>query len=88
LKLVILIVDARREASQEDIDLANWLILNHIDFIFVLTKIDKLSKNQLTVSLRRFKEVSGLPDNVSSILFSAKTGAGRDAIWAEIGKVL
>ena len=88
LKLVILIIDARREPSQEDMDLANWLISNQIPFLFVLTKIDKLSKNELNASLRRFKGISGLPDNFAPVLFSAKTGEGREAIWGEIEKVL
>ncbi|MBN1663883.1 MAG: YihA family ribosome biogenesis GTP-binding protein [Deltaproteobacteria bacterium] len=88
LKLVILIIDARREPSQEDMDLANWLIMNRIPFLFVLTKIDKLSKNELNASLRRFHATSGLPDDFSPVLFSAKTGEGREVVWAEIDKAI
>ncbi|MBN1382250.1 MAG: YihA family ribosome biogenesis GTP-binding protein [Deltaproteobacteria bacterium] len=86
LKLVILIVDARRDLSQQDLDLANWLIVNRIPFLFVLTKIDKLSKNQLNASLRKFKAISGLPEDFSPVLFSARTGQGRDILWAEIDR--
>lgn len=88
LKLVILIIDARREPSQEDMDLAHWLINNQIPFLFVLTKIDKLSNNELNASLRRFREQSGLPDDIAPILFSARTGQGREAVWSEIEKAV
>jgi GTP-binding protein len=88
LKLVILIIDARREPSPEDMDLANWFISNQIPFLFVLTKIDKLSNNQLNASIRRFKDISGLPDGFSPVLFSAKTGQGREVIWGEIEKAI
>jgi GTP-binding protein len=88
LRLVILIIDARREPSSEDLELANWFMVNRIPFLFVLTKIDKLSNNELQASLRRFREVSGLPDDIEPILFSARTGQGREILWSAIEKVV
>jgi len=88
LRLVIVIIDARREPSQDDLDLADWLVSNQIPFLFVLTKIDKLSNNEMHASMRRFREMSGLPDDVSPILFSAKTGQGRETLWSEIEKAV
>lgn len=88
LRLVIIIVDARRDLSQADADLANWFFANGIPFVFVLTKADKLSKNQLNAAVRKFKEMSGLPEEYAPIPFSAKTGGGKELLWQAIERSL
>ena len=87
LRLVILILDVRRDPSEDDLSLAEWLRFYHIDYLFVLTKIDKISKNRIKVRQRCIEELLGLPVDSDMILFSAKTGEGKGAIWKEIEKV-
>ena len=87
LRLVILILDVRRDPSEGDLALVEWLHFYGIDSLFVLTKIDKISKNQIRVRQRRIKELLGSSADSDMILFSAKTGEGKNAVWKEIGKV-
>ena len=82
LKSVILILDVRRSPSEKDIDLIHWLHHYKIIPLIILTKTDKISKSQAKVRQRQIKEILGL--TMDPILFSARTGAGRDAIWEAI----
>jgi GTP-binding protein len=82
LKYVILILDARRSPSNQDFALIHWLRYYQIVFMIVLTKIDKISRSQAKVRQHQIKELLGL--TIEPILFSARTGEGKDAIWAAI----
>jgi GTP-binding protein len=86
LHLVILILDVRRDPSDGDLSLIEWLRFYRIDSLFVLTKVDKLSKNQVKIRRRCIKELLGLPVDSGMILFSARTGEGKGTIWKEIEK--
>jgi len=86
LRLVILIVDIRRDPSAEELAFIQWLHMYNIPFLFVLTKIDKLSRNQRAVRWRSIKDSLGLTAN--PVLFSARTGEGKGAIWKSILDVL
>ncbi|MEN6317479.1 MAG: ribosome biogenesis GTP-binding protein YihA/YsxC [Syntrophaceae bacterium] len=86
LRLVILIVDIRRDPSEEELSFIQWLHMYNIPFLFVLTKIDKLSRNQRAVRWRRIKESLGL--TATPVLFSARTGEGKKDIWKTIRSVL
>ncbi|MBA7565427.1 putative GTP-binding protein EngB [subsurface metagenome] len=83
LRLVVLILDIRREPSENDDMLVQWLRDNHIEIAFVLTKADKFSRSQVNMSRRRIGEHLGVPYD-ELLPFSAKTGSGRDDIWRVI----
>lgn len=87
LKAVVLILDIRREPSDGDLQMLNWLETYNIPPIIVLTKCDKLSKNEqakqkglIAAAIKRDKGML-LP-------FSALSKDGRDGIWGEIFNVL
>jgi GTP-binding protein len=84
LRLVVLILDIRRDPSEEDRQLIRWLQFYRLHFLMVLTKTDKLSRNQLTVRRRRIAESLILVSAAPLINFSAKTGEGKELIWKEI----
>jgi len=88
LQLVVLILDIPRDPTEEDRQLIDWLQVYSLSFLIVLTKIDKLSQNELNRRRRRIGEALNLSSTESLILFSAKTGAGRDILWREIEKIL
>ncbi|SEM53376.1 GTP-binding protein [Syntrophus gentianae] len=85
LKLVVLILDIRRNPSEEDLALKAWLDFYARKTLFVLTKADKLSRGESKNRSRAIREVLSLPD--MPITFSAKTGLGRDQIWEEIQRL-
>lgn len=87
LKAVVVILDIRRELRSGDLDLLNWLRYYDISALPVLTKADKLSRQQAirrcNLTLNQFKEF--FPSR--PILFSAKTRVGRDEIWENIHRL-
>lgn len=87
LKAVVLILDIRRVPSDGDLQMLRWLELYNIRPIFVLTKCDKLSKNeqakQKTLIAATIKRDKGM-----MLPFSALSRDGRDGIWNEILTVL
>ena len=87
LKAVVVILDIRREPSRGDINLINWLSQYGIACIPVLTKADKVSRNQ---SFSRAKGIaSKLAGDIQDepIVFSARTREGRQEIWERINRV-
>jgi len=83
LKGVVLIMDIRRIPGQKEMDLIYWLNHYSVDSILVLTKTDKLSKNKQTQQQIDFAQALSVAKN-ELILFSAKTGLGKDALWEAI----
>jgi len=87
LRLVVLIMDIRRDPVGEDLDLLAWLHEQAIPVLPVLTKVDKMSKSQVRVREKKIGNALMLPPGFAPVLFSAKTGQGREAIWAVIENV-
>ncbi len=87
LKAVVLILDVRRVPSDGDLQMLRWLELYNIPPIFVLTKCDKLSKNeqarQKAIVAAAIKRDKGM-----LLPFSALSKEGRDGIWQQIGTTL
>ncbi|NLN38219.1 MAG: YihA family ribosome biogenesis GTP-binding protein [Smithella sp.] len=86
LALVILVLDVRRDPSQDDLSLIDWLGHYRLPCLYVLTKTDKLSNNQINARRRVIEH--NIPKNSEIILFSAKTRKGRDDIWRFVGNHL
>ena len=87
LKAVVVIWDIRREPTSGDRDLVHWLNHYGIPVILVLTKADKLSRQQVrkrTSSIER--EYNAVGPN-APIVFSAKTRQGREEIWDAIDRI-
>ena len=87
LRLVIVILDIRRDPSKDDLSLINWLCYHNVNFICVLTKTDKLSKNKVNLRRRKIKEsLKGISDD-EAIIFSSRTGNGKETVWEKIMEV-
>ncbi len=83
LRLVVLILDIRRDPSEDDLSLMKWLRIYNKNFIVVLTKADKVSKSRAKVHMDSIKKNLGMPVE-RMILFSARTGEGKTEIWNAI----
>jgi GTP-binding protein len=86
LESVVVILDVRRHPSEQDLTLIDWLRHYEIVPTVVLTKIDKISRSQAKVRQRKIKELLTL--TADPILFSARTGEGKDVIWGAIKDLL
>ncbi len=87
LKAVVLILDIRRIPSDGDLQMLRWLELYNISPIIVVTKCDKLSKNEQAKQKTLIAEAIKRDKNMM-LPFSALSREGRIGIWKEIGNVL
>jgi GTP-binding protein len=85
---VVHLVDSRHPPTSLDIDLNEWLNYNGINYVVVLTKSDKLSRNQLGKSIQVAKRTLVLTAGTEPLTFSAKTGAGKKELLNWIGSQL
>ena len=83
LRGVILIIDVRRMPGVEETNLVAWLNRYHIDVVYVLTKTDKLGRSKLSLQQKSIAAALGVGVD-ATVIFSAKTRSGRDAVWAAI----
>ena len=80
IRLVVLILDARRGTSPDDLALLDWLDYHGIPCIIVLTKADKLSQIERARQKKTLAEIS-LLSGKTLLFFSAVTGEGKDELW-------
>ena len=85
IRLVILIVDARRGASPDDLALLDWLDYHRIPSLIVLTKADKLSQIERARQKKALGQQPLLAGKTLSF-FSAVTGEGKEDLWKMIWK--
>lgn len=84
---VVVILDIRRELRQQDAQLLDFLALNGVAAVVVLTKADKLSKNKQNARLGKLRPQIARFDK-RPVLFSARTGLGREALWSRIKELI
>jgi GTP-binding protein len=83
LKAVVWLLDSRREPSQEDLQFLDWLEEAERPTIPVVTKVDKLSRNELARQLAVITRATGL-DRELFTTFSAVTREGCAEVWERI----
>lgn len=87
LRGVVLILDIRRIPSDEDLQMLDWLRSYNRRPIVVLTKCDKLTKNQRAKQIALISQRTGIAKE-GLTLFSALSREGRDNVWQAIQAVL
>ena len=87
LRGVVLILDIRRVPVDEDLQMLAWLRAFSIPPIIVITKCDKLSKNERAKQSAIIMARLGL-EKEDLNFFSALSREGKDGIWARIDALL
>jgi len=87
LKCVVVIIDIRHEAKVQDTQLLEWLREKSIPCLPVYTKIDKLSGSARGKNAQVLDKGHGIKQD-ERVLFSAKTGQGRDELIAALQSFL
>jgi GTP-binding protein len=82
LRGVVVLVDVRRGLGGEEIDLLGALAEHRRPALLVATKLDKLGRGAAATALRKLASTAG--GAVPVVGFSARTGDGRDAVWAHV----
>jgi len=85
IKRIIWLFDVRRDLDDLDKMLIEWLEENNFSFSFLITKIDKVGRNEIASKKALFNKVFG-PENV--FVFSAKSGDGRKELLSHIFSVI
>ena len=84
LKAVVVILDIRRDPSEDDKALLRWLAHYGIGSILVLTKADKLTRHQSIVRAKIIREQLPGTSSDRPVIFSARTRDGRESLWQKI----
>jgi len=87
LRGVVLILDIRRVPVEEDLQMLAWLRTFHIAPIVVITKCDKVSKNERAKQTAIILQRTGL-EKGDLCFFSALSREGKDGIWERIDALL
>ena len=86
LRLVLLVVDARREPLASDQQVLKLLNDSGMSYALIATKSDKLSRAAMARQRVRLHSVFAAEGEIPFITFSAVTGEGRKEIWNVIEK--
>ena len=79
LRGVLLLLDIRRGAQDEELDLVPWLEQRGTPIVVALTKADKLAKNKRHPEIAKARRALGLARDPLAV--SAQTGDGVDTLW-------
>jgi GTP-binding protein len=84
---LVLLIDIRRDPGKEEFDLVRWLESHETPYIIILTKADKLSR---TKQAKRLTLICSQLERQEQgvILFSSKTGLGREILIEEIDNLI
>jgi len=81
LTLALMLIDSRIPPMDSDLTMKAWLDHCQIPNLVVLTKVDKISRNQLQQALRTSADKLKTKEIIP---FSAVTGSGKDELLARI----
>jgi len=80
LMCAVVLIDSRHDLQAIDLEFVNWLGTNHVPFVIVFTKIDKLRKSEKEVNIEKIK--ASLLESWNSLpptfVTSSKNKDGRD----------
>ena len=85
LKLILLLVDSRRNLTEEDAQVIRWALHHEKALLLIFTKSDTLTvqeKVQITEKIASFQPT------VQSIYYSIKEGKSRDILISKINQML
>lgn len=79
LKLILFLFDIRREPNEEDRLLMEWIAYNQKSVILVLTKVDKVKRQECIINTRKIVEAFHA-ENLHYVHYSATKNIGRDQL--------
>ena len=81
LKIVFLLLDIRRDPSENDKNMYDWIVYQGFYPVIIATKLDKVNRSQRDKQLKMIREGLQVPPGTKIIPFSAETKQGREEIW-------
>lgn len=80
LSRVLLLVDSRREPTEDDILMYNWIKHYGYEVIIIATKSDKITKNEMAKSDKIIRKTLKLPNEQKIIYYSSLKRTGREEV--------
>ena len=81
LCLAVLLIDIRHEPGKGDQMMYDWMTYYGIEPLIVLTKLDKIKKNQLQKQLALITRALGIQNKENVIAVSSESKIGIDKLW-------
>lgn len=78
---LILLLDSRRDLSDDDLELLEWLAARSVPALCTITKADKVNRDQINRKVQQVEREVGVP----ALAFSALKGTGKGEL---VGAVL
>jgi GTP-binding protein len=88
LKLVVMLVDSRRDPANLDLEMLELLDNAQVPVLVVATKCDKLKQSEKATLVRRLRSGLQLDAEAEILPVSAETHAGLKDLWAIVAEVL
>lgn len=88
LKVVAQLVDVRHEPSKQDLQMYEYLKYYGLDGLVILTKADKVSRNELNKNTAMIRKALGLKPEDRAIAVSALKKTGCDKLLTEFDRIL
>ena len=85
--MILHLMDVRHNPGKQDEQMIEWLSANNIPWRVVLTKCDKLSRQQLMKQLAVLKSIPALESSSEPLLFSAQNKSGLKELRSIIADV-
>lgn len=88
LKMLIQLVDIRHEPTADDKLMYSWIKQKNLPTVVVMTKADKISKNQQFKNISVIKKALEVSGDDKYVIFSSETGQGREELLNFIEEIL
>ena len=88
LKIVVQLIDIRHEPSKQDLQMYEYLRYYGLDGLVVLTKADKVSRNELNKNTAMIRKALDLKPEDVTIPVSALKKTGYDRLLQEFDRLL
>ncbi|MFP6638407.1 MAG: ribosome biogenesis GTP-binding protein YihA/YsxC [Nitrospinaceae bacterium] len=87
LVAIVFIVDIRRNPTELDLTLKEWLEELDRDYILLITKSDKLSSSERQKQTKKIKTAFTGKNALGFIVYSSKNNMGRKELWSQLEKL-
>lgn len=88
IRTIFILIDGVVGPQAKDRQLIDWLLFHKINFVIIVTKIDRINNNQKAQITKHLKQELNLDKSVIIILFSAKTKKGKEKIFDLLANLL
>lgn len=88
LERVYMLVDFRIKPTNDDMLMYNFLKYHELPVTIVMTKVDKVSRNDREKQINLIKSTLNVFDEDNMVLFSTKTKLGKSDIHNELEKIV